>query len=286
MQNDRDIVALVESAAGDIREAVESDDHSTPEQRKAAIRRVLRQRTVGLDEKELSGFLERLRVQFPDRSYEADQEKRRMARDLAEAKLALRRALEENESLRLADSTRSVAVHTIASAIARGVGRELTGGPGQSEDPESVERVVFALARFAVRQEEVARATLKALPTDTQGQSADLGEVVLNALGGDERAIETFDRRIAWVGATPGALFAAAQQSWRSGTQRVLDFLSPARAEDSVGRSKLKAHIVVRTLKDRFEEFFNDFDGHIDSFYRAAFNNVLKSRMGDQSSDK
>ena len=77
---------------------------------------------------------------------------------------------------------------------------------------------------------------------------------------------------------------AGVQQSWRSGTTSVLEYLEPGACEKAVPAKLpgLRDVAILREVKRRFEEFWGDMDRNVTHYYRGTFEKVYAEKMEER----
>jgi hypothetical protein len=269
-----------------IRGVLDRGDSPSEMHRKAALRRLLHEHAAGLNREEIEDLVTNLRDRFPDRIFESD----RSARGLAsraegyEQELAVLRA--ENDRLR----ARVKHVDELMARLARaaetrsGQARDTTAGPVTRRALEpaaetTLVEVAALLFAFAANQEEMVHSIEETLGGRAgRASSENLTRVFPELTSGKAvtaEDLEAIRRRLRSIQLMPGALLSGVQQSWKGGTQALLEELAPKLDKANI----LKAHIVLRELEQRFDEFWNNLDRNIEHFYRGRFERAYRDKM-------
>jgi len=286
-QRERPLGAL----ARRMREILGAADLESENQRKAALRRALHEHAAGLVKQEIEALVDDLRRRFPDRIFESVSNAHDLASRSTELEQNAGRLREERDRLRKQVDHLGSLMDRLAEAAGKPVGRSRGGGEGTQEKgalppetPESLMEVLAALFSFALNQEKTARSVADTLGLGTAaGKSESLTSILPRLAGGEslnQKEMEVVRRRLQSLQLLPGALMAGVQQSWKGGTREILEHLDPKTAEKDVA-GVFKSSAVLKEVKQRFEQFWNQFDRNVEHYYRGRFERVYKDKMED-----
>jgi hypothetical protein len=278
----------------EIRQLLQSDEFAAEDVRKAAVREALRAAVTGLKEEEIVAFVAELRQRFPDRVYEAAAAARRFQQSFQELEREVARLQGICERLEHRVHAQDVLLERICAAV-REVSRHETpgpavgaaGGPSESPDPELLGPLMEAAAllfAFAVAQDESARIVEDHMGWSGRSRSAPFAELfdrLLHPVGTGAPELSELRRRRTALQLLPAALMTAAEQSWRSGTQEVLEALDPKAIEEGIqtrlpGRRDAAA---FKELRRRHEQFWGQLEKNIDHYYRSKFKRIYTEKM-------
>ena len=90
----------------------------------------------------------------------------------------------------------------------------------------------------------------------------------------------TTTTRIA-LAATTAALLAGLAQSWKAGTQGVLEDLDPRKIEAEMPKRLpgLREAAVLKEQRRRYEQFWEDLDKNVEHYYRDVFRRIYVEKM-------
>jgi hypothetical protein len=307
-----------------MRSMLASEEFASENARRAALRAILHESLAGMSLEEIRQSLETIQSHFPDRTYEAgaraaalELQFAAVQREHAGMEVQLR---ERNAQLRgfhrLTDQ--------LCAAVQQldGSGQAILGGASAQapRDPESLAPFFEAIARilaFAAKQERIALSVEETIgrkgnrPIDGESLAAILKELLRNGAMPAENAESTapgeskprtaspkrgssapareqslplIEAKLGYLGLIPAALMAGVQQSWRSGTTSVLEYLEPGACEKAVPAKLpgLRDVAILREVKRRFEEFWGDMDRNVTHYYRGTFEKVYAEKMEER----
>lgn len=279
-----------------MRAMLDATDFRTEGHRKAALRRLLHENAAGMDEAALAAFLDEVRGRFPDRIFEATSRVRQLERRLEAVETEARELREEAARLR----DRSLSGEGLLARIYKPVGEagDRAGGVVSGSvnapptDPEAQARfaeVVSALILFALDQDATANTVEESIGRgQAAGRDVTLAELARRIARGEGRVSEDtaeLDRRLRRMRLMPAALLAGIQQSWKGGTRGVLEYLDPKAAEAEVPKRLpgLREAAVLKEVRRRYEEFWDELDKNITHYYRGTFEKVYSEKMEGRS---
>ena len=289
----RDLAPLVEQ----IRGILSSEEYAEERHRKAAIRRALHLAAAGLDQEEISTFLDRLRTRFPDRTYESlalARELESRNRELEEENRALpeeREALDDR--LRKTDVILDRLWGKMVTGDSGG-GRALVGGSGAAAPrrPEMLETAfegLSALLEFAHKLESITLEVERSLgPRGPRPIDPPTMAEVWRGIGrneGDAAAhLARLREKLRYLGLLPAATVAGASQSWRGGTRQVLEHLDPEKVEEMISKRLpvLRDKAILDEVRNRFQQFWSQLDDNVTHYYRGTFEKVYAEKMEDR----
>ena len=120
---------------------------------------------------------------------------------------------------------------------------------------------------------------------DRGASLAELFQGLVRHGGSAETDLAKLRHRLRALRLMPAALLAGAQQSWRSGTQEVLDALDPKAIEQSV-RTRipvLRDAAAFKELRRQHEQFWGQLEKNLDHYYRTKFERIYAEKMEDGS---
>lgn len=276
-----------------MREILSGGEYRTEGHRKAALRRVLHQAAAGMDAAGLAAFVGEVKARFPDRVFEADAR----ARQLEGRQAALEAELAALRTEREALDKRARAAEKLLGRLYEALDAALPGAPagvvGGSVaqlpgDPEALARFAGALSRiisFAIDQESTAASVEETLGRTRSGSGREALPALVKRLtagggkpGEDQAELE---RRLRRMRLLPAALLAGAQQSWKGGTRGILEYLDPKAAEAEIPARLpgLREAAVLKEVRRRYEQFWDELDKNIAHFYRGTFEKVYSEKM-------
>ncbi len=283
-----------QDAARRMRRILADPSFKTEGHRKAALRRVLHAGAAGMTEPELSLFLDEIKSRFPDRTFEStirlrhlEEKSAAMEKENAE----LRKKVEALERrAKDGDTTISALVKTASRAAAHAAGESEVGGSIFSPaDAEALQRFSAAIAKimtFAFDQEATLASVEETLgrPGRKGAQGESLAGILVELArasgrpGDLDMEMETRLRRLHLL---PAALLAGAQQSWKGGTRGLLEYLDPKVVEQEIqGKIPgLREAAVLKEVRRRYEQLWDELDKNIAHYYRGTFETVYSEKM-------
>jgi len=306
-----------------MRSILASEEYASENARRAALRTVLHESLVGMTLEEIRQSLETIQSHFPDRTYEAGA--RAAALELQFAALQREHASVEAQlrerNAQLRGYHRLTDQLFAAVQQLEGSGQAILGGASAQapRDPESLGPFFEAVARilaFAARQEKIALSVEETIgrrgtrPIDGESLGTLLKELLRGTTAGTEepsspdetttgkpraqrgasapsreQSLPLIEAKLGYLGLIPAALMAGVQQSWRSGTTSILEYLEPGACEKAVPAKLpgLRDVAVLREVKRRFEEFWGDMDRNVTHYYRGTFEKVYAEKMEERS---
>jgi hypothetical protein len=274
-------VAPVETARR-LRRVLASPEYRTEKHRKAALRTILHEAVVGLDAPAAEVYLEEIRSRFPDRVYESTTRLREAEAKLHELESAQRALVEARQ----AAEARLAGAQAVVTALLE-AGPQPDGLVAALLNAEGLQRLAPAARRLAVfvAAQESALAGLD----ETLGRGgatagtpvSDLLKTLARGETRPETVLAELERRFNRLQLLPAALLAGAQQSWKGGTQALLESLDPRRIEEEVSARfpGLREAQVLKEQKKRFEQFWDDLDKNIEHYYREVFRRIYVEKM-------
>ena len=271
-----------------MREVLSRTDLTSENHRKAALRRLLHEQAAGFTRDEIEALVAGLRDRFPDRIFESDRSARSLAGRTEDLEQEVAQLREERNGLRERVVHLDKLLVKLARAAERPVGNtsETTAGASSRRTlvpaaQAALVDVAALLFTFAINQEETARSVEDTIGGGSSGTAsralADGFPELTNGMELTSEDLETIRKRLRSLQLMPGALLTGVQQSWKGGTQEILEKLDPKSAKTSI----LKYHLVLREVESRFEEFWSNLDRNIDHFYRGRFERVYRDKMED-----
>lgn len=273
-----------------MREVLGCGDLESEEHRKASIRRLLHEHAAGLTREEITELVSCLRGRFPDRVFESDRSARSLVGRTAELEREvdglqkerdrLRKQVDHLDSLmgRLARAAESPAGQTPRTTSGAAPRRSLAP-PAQ----EALIEVATLLFSLAVNQEETARLVEETVGGGASSSRSDCLATSFPRLSGgaslDRDELDAISKRLRELQILPGALLAGVKQSWKGGTQDILERLDPKSTNSSI----LKYHQRLKEVEQQFAEFWDQLDKNIDHFYRGRFERVYRDKMEEGS---
>jgi hypothetical protein len=279
-----------------MRAALDATDFRTEGHRKAALRRLLHENAAGMDENALAAFLEDVRGRFPDRIFEATSRVRQLEGRLEAIDKEARDLRDEVARLREKSQSGEGVLARIFKTVGEGADR--AGGVVSGSlnapptDPEAQARfadVVSALILFAIDQDATSHTVEESLGRgQTGGRDVTLADLARRIARGEGRVNEDtaeLERRLRRMRLMPAALLAGIQQSWKGGTRGVLEYLDPKAAEAEVPKRLpgLREAAVLKEVRRRYEEFWDELDKNIAHYYRGTFEKVYSEKMEGRS---
>jgi hypothetical protein len=278
-----------------MRATLASTEFRTEGHRKAALRRLLHESVAGLDAKGLFRFVEDLKSRFPDRIFEAISKVRHLETRLhaVEAETVALRA--EVETLRArARSGEALLSRLYEKATSGGdrppgAGGSIAALPVEPRAQDRFVQLLQDLVTFALDQDTTTTTVEESLG---RGQAArrdvTLAELVSRYSRGEGRPGDDqmeIEKRLKRMRLLPAALLAGIQQSWKGGTREVLEYLDPKSAEAAVPARfpGLREAAVLKEVRKRYEQFWDDLDKNITHYYRGTFEKVYSEKMEGRS---
>ncbi|MFC1573458.1 hypothetical protein ACFL6M_07670 [Candidatus Eisenbacteria bacterium] len=273
-----------------MRETLGRADVESEEHRKAALRRLLHEHAAGFTKDEIEELIGALRERFPDRIFESVSS----AQGLASRTVALEKDVDRLRAERnqLREQVDRLGPLMAGLAEAAGADNERIEDSAirparQSFTPEAQEallKVATLLYAFALNQEKTAGSVEETLGGGAKGTASESITALFRCLSEGKPLnpdeIETVRRRLRILQLLPGALLTGVQQSWKGGTREVLEYLDPKAAEKNVS-GVIKSPAILKEIKQRFEQFWDQFDRNVDHYYRGRFERVYKDKMED-----
>jgi hypothetical protein len=179
----------------------------------------------------------------------------------------------------------------LRSGFMRGLEREATDGSIAPDDDQrslrSLAGIVGLFLGAMIDQEQVRASVEKTIarPGAAPGEAGptirDLVAAIARGEGDAALQGEALKRRLDELALLPAALLAGVQQSWRAGTRQVMEQLSPNAAEQAVGPKVpgMRDVLILKEVRRRFDEFWNQFDRNIAHYYRGVFEKVYSEKM-------
>lgn len=283
--------------------------------RKAALRRILHGAVAGLEDSEAREFIEAVRSRFPDRlfeagsrAHEAEEKLKLMEREQARIKAErdeLKRRGSVSEAL-LGRIYRLVtgpvaAPGSMSASSAPGVNVSGTIGGSSSGnmsaaglpvDPITLQPLFEALAVMITAAEEQEKAMTeldRVIARSGRASTGSLSEMLktLTALAPGASGGETMTeirRRLKKGAMQAAAVMSGSEQSWKSGTTRILEALDPKYVEKDVpGKIPgLRDAAILKEVRQRFEQFWGELDKNIAHYYRDTFETIYNKKMEDR----
>ena len=262
---------------------LESEDH-----RKAALRRLLHGHAAGLTSAEIEELVVDLRGHFPDRIFESVSSARGLASRTADLEKDVSRLREERNRLRQRVDHLGSLMTRLARAAETPAGqrpdatarvrakRTLTKG-----SQEAVVAAAELCFTFVLNQEATAQSIEETLGRgSTSSPSRSLTTLLPHLVEGklqDRELLEAIRQRLRLLQMLPGALMTGAQQSWKGGTQEILEHLDPKATRSNI----LKYPAMLKEIEKKFEQFWNHFDRNVEHYYRSRFERVYRDKMED-----
>lgn len=283
-----------------MRETLSVTQFPSENHKKAALRRILHQALAGLEEAEAREFVDALRTRFPDRLFEAGARAHEAEGRLEklEREVAQLRANREELKRRL-DLAEGMVNRLHRAATQPGtLGSVPPGAPiPPPVDPVAVQPLFDAVAlviTLAMEQEPLANQLHASIAPPAGGKRAtgtlaDLLNTVAGLGPGQAAAakesLAEIRRRMNVMKRQSAAMLESTEQTWKSGTQRIVESLDPREAEKEVPRKMpgLREAAVLKEVRQRFEAFQGDLDKNIDHYYRETFKTIYARKMEERS---
>lgn len=287
-------------AARLMRETLSVTQFPGEEQKKAALRRILHQALAGLEEVEAREFIDALRTRFPDRLFEAGARAHEAEGRLAKLEREVAQLRASREELRRRLDLAEGMINRLHRAVTQPgtLGSVPPGSPAPpAVDPVGVQPLFDAIAlviTLAMEQEPLAIQLHASIAPPAgggrpQGTLADLLKTVA-ALGPGQAAaakesLAEVRRRLNLMKRQAAAMMESSDQTWKSGTQRIVESLDPREAEKEISRKipGLRDAAVLKEVRQRFEAFQGDLDKNIDHYYRETFKTIYARKMEERS---
>ena len=263
-----------------MREILGRADMESENHRKAALRRLLHEHAAGLTREETGELVEDLRDRFPDRIFESVSSARGLASRSAELEEEVGHLREERDRLRKQVDR----LESLMTRLSQAAGMDAVRAPGSAETQEALVEVAALLFAFALNQEQTARSVEETLGRGSAAPKPGSLTTLIPLLSGEKppnrEDLEAIRRRLEALQLLPGALLAGAQQSWKGGTREILEHLDPKTAEKSIA-GVLKSPAILKDVKQRFEQFWDQFDRNVEHYYRGRFERAYRDKMED-----
>jgi hypothetical protein len=157
-------------------------------------------------------------------------------------------------------------------------------------DAEGIRRLAPVLSRLMafVAAQETALAGVDETVGRGGAAGAGVHELVLRLAKGEgspETSLAELERRLAGLTKLPAALLAGLAQSWKAGTQGVLEELDPKRVEAEIPSRLpgLREAAVLKEQRRRYEQFWDDLDKNVEHYYRDVFRRIYVEKMEGRS---
>jgi len=278
-----------------LRLTLASPEFRSENQRKAALRRLLHEAVAGLDASSARVYVDEIRSRFPDRVYEATNrlQESESARKELEKKVEGLAAERDRMSARLRAAEAMLAGLLEAPAATKSSAGPDRGGEsllGTLIDADGIRRLGPALARLMVFV--AAQETALAGVDETVGRSGGTGsgvhELVVRLAKGEgsaESSLAELERRLTALTKLPAALLAGLVQSWKAGTQGVLEELDPDKVGADIASRLpgLREAALLREHRRRYKQFWDDLDQNVEHYYRDVFRRIYVEKMEGRS---
>jgi len=283
----------VADIARNVRACLADNSSQEDERVKAAVRRLVHESVVGFDERELLSFIEALRSRFPDRTYEAATRVRSLDSETVALRSEVARLAAENTQLRSKMSSLETALTDLRADLMAGFSTERGGSLSPDDERRSLRAlagIVGLLMNTVIDQDQVRISVEKtiarpgAAASDSGPAVRDLVAAIASGHGDPSAHREALQRRLDELALVPAALLAGVQQSWRAGTRQVIEQLGPNSAEQAVGHKVpgMRDVAVLKEVRRRFDDFWNQFDRNIAHYYRGVFEKVYSEKMEER----
>ena len=278
-----------------LRLTLASPEFRSENQRKAALRRLLHEAVAGLDAPSARVYVDELRSRFPDRVYEATNrlQESESARKELEKKVEAMAAERDRMTARLRAAEALLTGFLEAPAAAKSAAGAGGGGDallGPLLDAEGIRRLAPVLARLMafVAAQETAMAGVDETVGRSGSSGAGVHELVVRLAKGEgspETSVAELERRLAALTRLPAALLAGLMQSWKAGTQGVLEELDPRKVEAEIPKKLpgLREAAVLKEQRRRYEQFWDDLDKNVEHYYRDVFRRIYVEKMEGRS---
>ncbi len=294
-EKERDLGPVIE----ELRNILASDEFEDERHRKAAIRRALHESAAGLDSDDIQAYLERLKARFPDRTHESLTLARELELQNAELQREVDLLRQEKEDMEARLGGIETLLDTLWATMVRagqpagGVG--IAGGSSAAapRSPEAMKAAFEAMEdciTFVAKLETIAASIDPGTGNRTGGGifgAPSLGETWRNLArseGNDEAQLARLREKLNALGLLPAAVVAGANQSWRGGTRAMLESLDPKSAEASIPTKLpgLREAAVLKEVRQRFQQFWSQFDDNVAHYYRGTFDQVYAEKMEER----
>jgi len=273
-----------------LRVALVSPEYRTENQRKASLRKILHESVAGLDALAARVYVDELRARFPDRVYEAtnrllESESSRKELEARAESLAM-----ERDNLKARMRAAEVLLAGILDNTGGSKGAAADGLLGTLMDADGIRRLTPAIVRLMafVQAQETAMTGVD----ETLGRAAgavpsvaDLLRKLAKGEGSPETVVAELERRLGAMTRLPAALLAGLAQSWKAGTQGVLEELDPRKIEAAVPKRLpgLREAAVLKEQRRRYEQFWDELDKNVEHYYRDVFRRIYVEKMEGRS---
>ncbi|TPW03834.1 MAG: hypothetical protein FD129_2983 [bacterium] len=245
---------------------------------------------AGLDAIAARVYVDDLRTRFPDRVYEAtnrllESESHRKDLESRVESLAI-----ERDNLKTRMRAAEMLLAGLLDNTGGTQGAAADGMLGTLMDADAIRRLGPALGRLMayVQAQETAMAGVD----ETLGRAGSAGTGVADLLrklargeGSPETSVAELERRLGLLTKLPAALLAGLQQSWKAGTQGVLEDLDPRKIEADMPKRLpgLREAAVLKEQRRRYEQFWDDLDKNVEHYYRDVFRRIYVEKMEGRS---
>lgn len=295
MEDRREIMSrpALSDTIGLLREILSAPEFSSDQPRRAALRRTLAAASVGLTAPEADLLVDAIRSYFPDRTYESSAQAEELGDRVQNLEREVAALRKENEELQTQVRTVYRGLDRLVQSVVQAEGGALVGG-ASTQAPREPERLddFFAalglLAAFAIREETIARSVEDSLgrrsgrPIDGEPLAKLLKTLARGEAGaGGPATTQEVQQKLDYLGLVPAAMMAGVNQSWKSGTTAILEYLHPDQCEKEISGKipGLKDVAVLKEVRRRFQEFWNHLDQNVAHYYRGTFERIYAEKM-------
>lgn len=279
---------------GLLREILSAPEFPSEQARRAALRRALAEASVGLTAPEASELVDAIRSYFPDRTYESSTQAEELTERVGDLERELAQLKKEHEELQIRHRSMLRGLDRLVEGVVRaesGPAGALVGGASAQapREPERFDEFLTALgllATFAIREETIARSVEESLgrrsgrPIDGETLAKLLKTLARGEAGASGPAtVQQVQQKLDYLGLIPAAMMAGVNQSWKSGTTAILEYLNPDQAEKGISGKLLKDVAVLKEVRRRFQEFWNHLDQNVAHYYRGTFERIYAEKM-------
>jgi len=269
-----------------LRLTLASPEFRSENQRKASLRKILHEAVAGLDALAARVYVDDLRTRFPDRVYEATNRLLESESSRKELEARVENLTMERDNLKQRMRASEALLAGLLDPAIGTKGGAADGMLGTLIDADGIRRLTPAMIRvmaFLAAQEAAMTGV-----DETLGRAGGTGAAVAEILrklakgeGSPETLVAELERRLGVMTKLPAALLAGLQQSWKAGTQRVLEDLDPRKIEAEVPKRLpgLREAAVLKEQRRRYEQFWEDLDKNVEHYYRDVFRRIYVEKM-------
>lgn len=269
-----------------LRLTLASPEFRSENQRKASLRKILHEAVAGLDALAARVYVDDLRTRFPDRVYEATNRLLESESSRKDLEARVESLTMERDNLKQRMRASEALLAGLLDPAGGSKGGAADGMLGTLMDADGIRRLTPAMIRVMafIQAQEAAIAGVD----ETLGRAGGTGAAVAEILrklakgeGSPETLVAELERRLGAMTRLPAALLAGLQQSWKAGTQGVLEALDPRKIEADMPKRLpgLREAAVLKEQRRRYEQFWEDLDKNVEHYYRDVFRRIYVEKM-------